>query len=222
MENTCKQCGTCCLKDGPALHIQDIPLIENDKIKKKNLLTLRTGEIVSNNVTGQLLPLEKEIIKIKGQNNKWTCAYYLTDKKICSIYEDRPLECQLLKCWDTKDIEAVYEKDRITRWSLVPENTALGELIKDHEKQCPVQKINELNTENSDNSQKEINRIIKYDHHFRQLLNEKFNLDFEEMDLYFGRSMDIINNMQKRIFIKQVCDNSSCKFSPCQKGYSKP
>lgn len=62
----CRRCGTCCEKGGPSLHLADKPLVVDGQIPARCLFTLRKGERVRDNVAGTLVPLEREIVKIRG------------------------------------------------------------------------------------------------------------------------------------------------------------
>lgn len=187
-ETQCKRCGTCCLKGGPALHIQDISLVTQGILLKKHLYTLRKGELVRDNVAGTLIPLESEIIKLKGQGDSWTCIFFNNKTKTCGIYKNRPVECEALKCWDTKNIEKLYNKDRLTRKDLIPQKSWLWDMIQEHEDRCSYLKINELR---SDMNTEQIREIERYDFHLRDLLVKKAGMKLEDMNFLFGRPLKL-------------------------------
>jgi len=85
----CQRCGTCCESGGPALHQEDLELVQSGKLPLKDLYTIRKGEMARDNVKGALAPVKSELIKIKGAGRTWTCRYYAVDSKGCSIYEMR-------------------------------------------------------------------------------------------------------------------------------------
>lgn len=191
----CIRCGTCCEKGGPSLHIQDRHLIEDGTIHTRYLYTIRRGELVHDNVQGHLKPAASEIIKVKGKGSAWECVFFQKKDRSCGIYDHRPLECRMLKCWDTRDIEAVYEKDRLTRQDILSGIEGLWELIAGHEKQCGHDAINRA-LQDSDRAFKKQAReliagAIQYDRAIRQLILENGNITPDMMDFLFGRPLTV-------------------------------
>jgi len=111
----CSRCGTCCKKGGPCFHLEDKVLIEKGVILSRHLYTIREGELAYDNVMGSLQAVSTDTIKIKGQKDSWTCVFYNTEENSCKIYAHRPVECRVLKCWNTADIEKIYSKNLIER-----------------------------------------------------------------------------------------------------------
>jgi Fe-S-cluster containining protein len=191
--NTCLRCGTCCEKGGPCLHIEDRLLIEKGGIPSKYLYTLRQGEQAYDNVKGCLVPVESDIIKIKGQKGSWTCVFFDDRKKECTIYNDRPVECRALKCWDTGELEEIYARNRMTRKDLVSEVKGLWDLIEDHQARCGYEKIKtvikDLDGPKKDRARKELLEIIQFDAEIRKLVVERGGLDPAMLDFIFGRPL---------------------------------
>ena len=73
---TCRRCGTCCRKGGPAFHLADRPLIEKGTIPLRHLFTIRQGERVKDPIRGVVRPVDTELIKIKGAQDTWTCTFF--------------------------------------------------------------------------------------------------------------------------------------------------
>jgi Fe-S-cluster containining protein len=191
----CTRCGTCCEKGGPSFHIQDRRLIEDGIIHTRYLYTIRRGELVHDNVQGHLKAAGSDIIKIKGKRPSWECVFFQKTDTSCSIYDHRPLECRLLKCWDTRDIEAVYEKERLTRQDILAEIEGLWELVAGHEKQCGYDVINRA-LQDSDGvfkkqAQELIATAIQYDRAIRQLVLENGNVTPDMIDFLFGRPLTV-------------------------------
>ncbi len=188
----CIRCGTCCKKGGPSFHLADKHLIDKGIILSKNLFTIRKGELAYDNVREELLPLSSELIKIKGKNDSSTCIFFNESEKKCEIYKNRPVECKALKCWDTREIEKIYSKNRLTRKDLLFDIEGLWGLVKDHQSRCSYEKINKR-LQKQDNSedaiQKEILEIIRYDTQIRHLVVEKGGMDSEILDFLFGRAL---------------------------------
>jgi Fe-S-cluster containining protein len=191
----CKRCGICCEKGGPTFHAEDRHLIEDGSIHTRYLYTIRKGELVHDNVRGQLNPITSDIIKIKGKGPLWECVFFEKKEKSCSKYDHRPLECQVLKCWDTREIEAVYEKDRLTRQDILAGIEGLWELIVEHEKHCDHDVINralqDLHGAFDKQAQVVLTNGIQYDSAVRQLVLENGNVEPEMIDFIFGRPLTV-------------------------------
>ena len=206
----CMRCGICCKKGGPSFHHEDKMLIERGIVLLKYLYTIRKGEPAHDNVKGVFFPATSDIIKIKGRGNTWTCVLFDEKEQACTIYKNRPLECRVLTCWDTRKIEKIYSKSRLTRKDLTAEIEGLWDLIEDHQKRCSYYTIkNFVETLNGDkkcNALEDILGMIKYDFHLRALVAEKGNTDPEIMEFLFGRPlMDTIRMFGLKV--ERICDD---------------
>ncbi len=186
----CKRCGTCCKKGPPTLHIQDIPYIKTGKISFTNLITLRIGEFVYENVCNKIISLDRELVKLKTKQNSTECIFLKENR--CSIYEFRPIECRKLKCWDIDEFTNFYTRDRITRFSLIPENSAMGEIIKEHERKTDVKNFMELLSRFKITKDRyiknKLEEIISYDITIRDYIQEKTGAR-DELAFLFGRPL---------------------------------
>jgi Fe-S-cluster containining protein len=187
---TCRCCGTCCRRGGPALHLDDLELVESGRIPIADLFTIRPGELVHENVKNQLVPATGDIIKIKGRGGRWACCYLGADN-MCGIYDDRPLECRVLECWAPEAVVAVYDKDRLSRKDVVGRIEGLWELIAEHEQRCDLVLLRRLfdgfSKEESDVYLRRISEIVQYDRELRGVLAESGRIDAEWLDFLFGR-----------------------------------
>ncbi len=203
----CIRCGTCCKKGGPSFHIEDKMLIEKGIILSKYLYTIRDSELSYDNVKESILPAASDIIKIKGQKDSWTCIFFNEKENECTIYDNRPLECRALKCWDTLEIEKIYFKNRLTRKDLISTIEGLWGLVEDHQKQCSYIKlklfIDALNKDKKDETLKGILDIIEYDARIRELVVQNGGLDPEMTDFLFGRPITETIKMYGFKIIKQ-------------------
>ncbi|OEU69487.1 MAG: hypothetical protein BA863_14330 [Desulfovibrio sp. S3730MH75] len=193
----CKQCGTCCRKGGPALHLQDLELISLEGgIDLTDIVTLRKGELAYDQPEGAVVPLTCEILKIKGTGGEWICKFLAPSTQACRIYKNRPLECQTLFCGDPEPLLKIYDKERITRKDVLPEGHPVFEIIEDHEANCGPEKMAVLakdileNWENSVQQQAELREMLMYDKSVRELLVEKSGLPKESMEFFFGRPLN--------------------------------
>lgn len=193
-KSSCIRCGTCCEKGGPSFHLQDRSLIETGVIPAACLYTIRKGELARDNVKGGLVPVDSDVIKIKGKKDSWACVFFDEKQKACSIYEDRPLECRILKCWDTREIEQIYAHQRLSRRDLLSEIKGLWDIIEDHQARCDYTKIRKLIEAEKHGhlrtARMDLLEIIRYDAEIRKLVVARGELDAEMLDFLFGRSLE--------------------------------
>jgi len=189
----CIRCGSCCKNGGPSFHHEDKNLIEKGIIPSKFLYTIRQGELSYDNVQESLLPAVTDIIKIKGQKDSWTCVFFDEAENECTIYDNRPIECRVLKCWDTREIEKIYAINRLTRRDLISTVEGLWDLIEDHQKRCAYDQLQRFRDTPEGGKMDEaaiaMLEIIAYDTRIRRLVVEKGGLDPEIVDFVFGRPM---------------------------------
>lgn len=187
--NTCRRCGTCCRKGGPALHEADLGLLQH--IPMTDLACLRRGEPAFDPRKGGLEPLGHELLKIRGKEGGWECVYFSPQPTECSIYGHRPLECRSLSCSDTGEIFVAMDTPVITRRDIVPPDTALWECIAEHEKLFPVSEAMCLASERAKGARvtQELGRMISREQHFRQALADKVGARDTDLWAYFGRPL---------------------------------
>jgi Fe-S-cluster containining protein len=187
----CSRCGVCCKKGGPCFHLEDRMLIKNGIILSKYLYTIRKGELCYDNIKESILPAASDIIKTKNQKDSLTCIFFNEKENECTIYDHRPLECRALKCWDTREIESIYSKNRLTRKDLLSNIQGLWGLIKDHQKRCSYEKltlfIDIFKKAKKDEALQSILDIMEYDVQIRKLVVQKGGLDPEMTDFILGR-----------------------------------
>ena len=174
VDSSCKRCGTCCKKGGPSFHEADKALIDSGQIPSGSLYTIRKGEMAYDNVKQCLEPVSSDIIKIKGKGNSWTCLFFDEALTECTIYENRPLECRALKCWDTAELEALYARKRLKREDLLVDIDGLWDLIKDHQERCNYDKVHALvkalKVGRADEAREELAELIRFDSEIRNLV----------------------------------------------------
>ncbi len=202
----CRRCGTCCKDGGPALHGEDRTLIESGRIPLKCLYTIRSGERIRDNVKGGLFQATGDIIKIKGGRDFRACRFWdATQGNRCTIYGQRPLECRVLKCWDTTALEDIYGTNRLTRSDLLSQMEGLYELVADHERQCAYGDVHKYiqDLEEGHRTAEAIRHVlamIRYDQQLRGVMSAKANLDPEMMDFLLGRPMtQILPGLELRL-----------------------
>ncbi len=189
-KSECNRCMTCCAKGGPALHQADKHLIESGKLNGRFLYTIRKGEPAQDNVKGGLIHTDTDIIKIKSKETSDICLYADINNSSCSIYNDRPLECRVLKCWDTREIEDLYQKERLTRQDIIGHIEGLSDLVEEHQEKCSFQRIIQLLESNSGKLEggalSELLEIVQFDISIRKLVVEKTGTDKAYLPFLFG------------------------------------
>ncbi|MCG8336751.1 MAG: YkgJ family cysteine cluster protein [Proteobacteria bacterium] len=195
-QTECKRCCTCCAKGGPALHKEDLDLIQSGKLHGRFLFTIREGEPAKDNVKGGLAQADTDIIKIKSKDGTDACLYANFTNNQCSIYEDRPIECKTLKCWDTAEIEALYNKNRLTRKDIIGGIQGLWELVEEHQQKCSFSKVKQIIEEAKGKIEgqalKQLLEIVQYDISIRTLVLEKTDTDPNLIPFLFGTPMQSI------------------------------
>jgi Fe-S-cluster containining protein len=189
----CRRCGTCCKKGGPSFHHEDKALIEKGVIHSKYLYTIRKGEMAYDNVRQCLEQISSDIIKLKGKGQSWTCILFDEKLNECTIYENRPIECRALKCWDTKALEDLYARKRLKREDLITDIEGLWGIIKDHQARCnyeTIQKlVNAVKSDSGSEARQKLAEIIQFDIEIRKLVVSRGGLDMEMLDFLFGRPL---------------------------------
>ncbi len=190
---TCQRCGTCCQKGGPGLHLEDIRLIKMKVLSPDTLICFRKGEFAFDQARQCLAPLTQELIKIRGKEKGWECLFYDPSTRGCGMYENRPLECRTLMCWETKGIEElITSNDRLNRFHLVPEDSGLAALIKEHESHCALEHVARIlrpGGAEKPGVRQEILDMCSYDMSFREALKQRAGIDDHVLECYFGRPL---------------------------------
>ncbi|OGQ94106.1 MAG: hypothetical protein A2521_13415 [Deltaproteobacteria bacterium RIFOXYD12_FULL_57_12] len=189
----CLRCGTCCRKGGPALHLADLPILQNGWLRPEQLITIRKGELAYSPKTGRAEPLKRELVKTANRSGEWACVFYDELRKECSIYQHRPLECRLLQCWAPEELMAVSGRDTLTRGDILGPDHPLLESMTQHERDCPCERLLELVASLQTGqplpmaAAEHLAESIKKDLAFRSLAVQRFNLSLAMELFLFGR-----------------------------------
>ena len=172
--------------------MEDRRLIDDGIIPGSHLFTIRKGEPALENIKHRLISVETDIIKIKGKPGRWECRYYDSRTRQCSIYSERPEECRVLACWDTRPIEAVYTTRHLTRKDLLSDVQGIWELIEDHQRRCDYATIlglhERIDTHRDKTVKNKLREIAAYDRQIRLTLIEN-SVAPDLMDFLFGRPL---------------------------------
>ena len=188
----CIRCGQCCLKASPTLQREDLPLLKQKFIQRKDLFTIRKGELIRDNVNENLLVTQVELIKMKERRGGvGGCIFYEDTSRACTIYEHRPVQCSAFKCWDTEDFDRVYSGPKLTRREVVQDEVLLG-MLEEHERRCSYSVLEEHIKQIESEGEKAVRKILdllRFDFHLRPFVSEKLGVSLEEMDFLFGRPL---------------------------------
>ncbi len=193
-QTTCQRCGTCCVNGGPALHTADLSLLHDRRLALSDLITIRLGEPVFSPLVNGIEPARTELIKISGRTDSWTCRFFDQAMSGCGIYDHRPVECRLLKCWETADLTRMIYQECLCRQDILPADEELRELIGIQEEHCGFAIITTLATGlaaggGAAEITAEIARVVTLDLKIRQRAIRVRGLSVEEELLFFGRPL---------------------------------
>lgn len=207
-DTTCRRCGACCQKGGPALHAQDMHLFTGQgALSLAMVVTLRAGELCFDQPKGRLLPLAAEVLKLRGSvasahritgGNGWACALLTQPDNACALYDRRPAECRVLSCQDTAPLAAMYEAERLTRADFLPAGHGLLAVMAEHEALVPVARIAPLGAilraggQESLDAQDELTRMALADRAFRTGLAERADIGPEFHEFFLGRDASVL------------------------------
>lgn len=190
----CTRCGTCCLKGGPILHHEDKKILRAGHIGYQHLITIRKGEMAYNPIKGKLEPVHKEIVKVAGRGENWSCVFYDAEKASCTIYSHRFLECRLLKCWDTSEIMSIIGRNTIIRADIINPNDPIMSVIETHEQECSYQEVETLLSALSKKKEKSaplkrLTELVRKDLSIRSFALSELGLKAEFELFIFGRPL---------------------------------
>lgn len=193
-KKACDRCGTCCVKGGPALHTEDLPLLKSSRLRPEHLVTIRRGEPVFNLADEKPEPAASEILKLKGSGAEWTCLFFQKKEASCTIYQHRPLECSLLKCWDTADLEKVAGRNLLRRSDLMAPGNPILPYIATHEEKCSLKNLAHLlalvgNRESQQEALEELAFLVNTDLAIRSQACTRLQLDVDLELFCFGRPL---------------------------------
>lgn len=214
----CIQCGDCCKQGSPTLHKKDRQLLDKGVLKTSHLITLRKGEMAYSAIERRVVFLKEEMIKLKEKPGSRECIFLNHDNK-CSTYQNRPLQCITLECWNPGKLEALYKRNpKLNRHDIVAKSKMLYEIIEAHEQRCSYESLKAA-FKGLEKHQDEIEvlELLAYDTECRPFFMENLGLVSEEMDFYFGRPFSL--TIQK-MFGYRVEEESPSSFVLVSPGFS--
>ena len=190
-EPSCLRCGTCCRNGGPGLHGADLPLLARGILSPKDLLTLRRGEYVTDNVSGDVGPSPDELVRLRAGDDGRVCLFY-REPAACSIHADRPTQCRVLFCRAPQALAAMYRHDRLTRAAILGQDSPLGALCACHEAETDLVRLATLCRQAASGdtqAREEVARQVRLDAAYRELLPQKAGIAPDTLAFYLGRPL---------------------------------
>ncbi len=188
-QKECLYCGTCCTSGGPALHLEDLHLVQEGELLLAQLITIRSGELAHNPLTNSLQSIKRELVKISGVGREWSCSFLDPEDRSCAIYDKRPKACRTLKCWDTKDIEELIEKDTISRLDIIAGDDPVRPFVIEHDAAFPCPDMIGLSADEKKVPLDGLEDLINEEISYRTRVAGSFDLSLGEELFYFGRPL---------------------------------
>jgi Fe-S-cluster containining protein len=199
----CIQCGTCCRKGSPSLYQEDLPLVLRGAIQRTDLMTLRKGEIGFSNERNELIQLSREQVKIREKPGTRECLFFQTESGTCGIYENRPLQCLTLECWNPQGFQGLERGRPLKRLDLFDPLDPIRPVIQSHDEKCDL-----LNLEKSlkragqqkKDDQDRVMEVLGFDRYIREFLGEKYGFRPEHLVFLLGRPLtEVVASLGYRI-----------------------
>lgn len=187
---TCRRCGRCCRLGGPALHAADLPLLHSGRLAPADLVTLRRGEGVTDNVAGRVGPSPAEMVKLRPAPGGRACLFY-RDPPACAIHDASPLECRTLFCDAPQALAAIYDKDRLTRADILGPGP-LAELCAHHEAETDLTRLAAVcraAAAGDDAAREAARAALRFDAAMRELLPARLGVAPETLPFHLGRPL---------------------------------
>ncbi len=207
-DQSCRRCGTCCRKGGPTLHCEDLKLFLNETLAPRHIYTIRRGETVYHNISGTLVRTDRELLKIKEGDDGRSCSFFLLSENACSMYDRRPLQCRVLNCRDTTELERVLATPVLGRKDLLPSGSSLTDLLRTHDERCLPEELDDMVKEfrrsGEDVIARRIAALLHRDDAFRKLVAKRLSIDPSEMDFFFGRPLSVLAKLSGLAIMEEV------------------
>jgi Fe-S-cluster containining protein len=134
---------------------------------------------------GRAAPLENELIKLRERSNGG--CVFLKDS-LCQIYENRPLQCRWLRCWDGTHAGQLEDRPRLTRQDIFAGEQRSLDLIREYEIKMPGDQLARAFQAAAEGFQQIALDMIEMDLRLRAGVQASFGYHFDSLDLLWGRS----------------------------------
>lgn len=196
-DTSCINCGACCKKGGPALHTKDAYLFEENILHIQDVVTIRAGELVRDDMKNRLVPLPAELVKIAPAANArpddWTCRF-LTSNNRCFLHGKHPAECRAFYCKEPEALMQLSNEPRLERekiCELIKAPAYWAELIKTHEEAVGYEELGPwaLKIDEDEEARAKFIEKVEFDRAFRELVVEKKAAPADALPFLFGRPL---------------------------------
>ncbi len=133
------------------------------------------------------------MIKVKEASGSKTCILFQAGDRSCSIYDARPEQCRRQECWNPRRPDEILSGATLCREDLLTETGPLWQIIQRHEERCSFAELQRIMVKlgaTKGHAVEELLELLRFDHHVRQFLEEKFELPSETLGFFLGRSLD--------------------------------
>lgn len=199
----CLRCGDCCRQGSPTLYLEDLPILRQGTIRRLDLLTLRAGEIGFSNVNQDLVLLDEEQVKVKEKPGSRECLFLDAETGLCGIYENRPIQCRVMECWNPDIFYDLKAQKYLTRKELFNPDDPLVPIIESHSKRCSLDDLQRALSRAQRgfaDAQEEALDILFFDQHLREYLDREQGISPENQVFLIGRPVsDLIRSFGFRI-----------------------
>ncbi|MFH0822452.1 MAG: YkgJ family cysteine cluster protein [Pseudomonadota bacterium] len=188
----CIRCGTCCRKASPVLAGEDMDLFVKGVLKPSQVITIRIGEYAHSGITDETALAEEEMIKIREEPGTTTCIFYRSNEKGCAIHETRPRQCRTQECWNPDCAEALAGLSKLDRKALLEPTGVFWEIVQRHEERCSHEEMKRVMARlgaTKGRTVEDVLDLLRYDEHIREFASDRFKLESEGMDFFFGRPL---------------------------------
>lgn len=165
-------------------------MLHYGKIPRKDLITIRKGEFAYNPLTEKVQATKNEIVKLCGIGREWTCCYFDVQSRGCTIYDDRPLACRALKCWEPEASLNLVESDLLSRFDILEHDLFLQDLVTKYEADISLPDFDQLSRKllkQDNNSFTDLEKLINQDLEFRNRAVQQSSVILQEEMFLFGR-----------------------------------
>lgn len=185
----CTRCGECCMRGGPVLLRDDLPLLHS-RLSYEDIYTVREGEPQVSRHDQELYFSAMEFVKIREKPGFPSCLFF--DDGECRIYGQRPLLCRSYKCWAPEDVVTGIGDRALSRQDLFGSVELISDIISRHGEKCSYEKLADAvkrANEGDEASAEEVVDMLQYDSYMRPFLTEKFQIPSGSMEVVLGRPL---------------------------------
>jgi Fe-S-cluster containining protein len=123
-----------------------------------------------------------------GQASGRGCVFL--EKGRCAIYEARPLQCRVLKCWSESHAGQLAGRPRLTRAMLFGHDETALALVGEYDHKLPAAELTqalEQAAKGDAKAEEQTLAMLEMDHNLRQGVSGRYGYSTQDLDLMWGR-----------------------------------